>query len=57
VTILPCPVCPAEIAVSEADPDGSLDDLWHHLLRHPATSAPTRDRMFVEAQKNARERS
>jgi hypothetical protein len=53
-SILPCPVCPVEIQVSEEDPDASLSDLWDHLLGHPAMSAPYREQMFVLAQKNAR---
>ena len=57
ITILPCPVCPVEITVSETDPDGSLGDLWDHLLKHPGMSAPYRERMFLLAQKNAREQS
>ena len=55
IYLLPCPVCPVEIEVSEEDPDASLSDLWDHLMRHPAASAPQRERMFVQAQRNARE--
>ena len=53
--ILPCPACPEEIEVSEEDPDASLSDLWHHLMRHPGMSAQARERAFVKAQKDARE--
>jgi hypothetical protein len=52
-TYLPCPNCPIEIEVSEVDPDASLTDLWDHLMRHPALTAPARERAFVKAQRDA----
>jgi hypothetical protein len=50
--VLPCPECPAEIEVSEEDPDGSLTDLWHHLAEH-AFADDDRTALFIRAQQNA----
>ncbi len=53
--ILPCPVCPVEVEVSEEDPDASLSDLWSHLGQHEWEDRHARNILFVEAQHGARE--
>jgi hypothetical protein len=50
--ILPCPQCPAQIEVSDEDPDGSLADLWEHLGTH-THDRRLREELFIRSQELA----